>query len=402
MRALQRTILLRQIGTIFSIQLLRCVAATLVVLFHAQQSYSANVTAAVLPMEGYLFGFGAVGVHIFFVISGFIMVLTSVRPDKPYEAGKFFKRRLLRIYPIYWLCVVAYIGVHALIGKPYDLSAGETVGALLLWPSSASLVIGPAWTLTYEMFFYICFGFAMMLSLTRGLIVLFLVFGALIAVGQFATLDSYDLVVVTNLLLAEFLAGAAIGWLAHMHLLPLRWGPALTALGIGLFIAGMVADYTRWPSPVVWGVPSTILVLGIVSWESARGASPLVKRMSRLGDSSYVLYLIHILVISVAEYLSRGVQNTFLPSPPVAATIIAGRQRAGGSDPSRNRAPDAGAAQSETQPRPSAAEGSASALDRRGEHRDGHRNPARDTSPPPRHASPCPETGWFPAGILAG
>src|SRR5690606_18586486 len=119
---------------------------------------------------------------IFFVISGFIMVLTSVRPDKPYEARKFFKRRLLRIYPIYWLCVLAYIGVHGLIGQPYDLSANDTVGAFLLWPSSASLFIGPAWTLSYEMFFYICFGLAMMLSLTRGLIALFLVFGALIAV----------------------------------------------------------------------------------------------------------------------------------------------------------------------------------------------------------------------------
>jgi exopolysaccharide production protein ExoZ len=316
-------LLLRQTGTIFSIQLLRCVAATLVVLFHAQQAYSKEVTAAVLPQEGYLFGFGAVGVHIFFVISGFIMVLTSVRPDKPYEARKFFRRRLLRIYPIYWLCVLAYVAVHALIGTPYDLTLGEAVKALLLWPSSASLFIGPAWTLTYEMFFYICFGFAMMLSLTRGLIALFLAFGALIAVGQIVTFDSYDLVVITNLLLAEFLAGAAIGWLAHMHLLPLRWGPALTALGIGLFAAGMVADYTRWPSVVVWGVPSTILVLGVVCWETARGASPLVKRLSLLGDSSYVLYLIHILVIAVVLYISRDVPPSLIPSPPMAALLIA-------------------------------------------------------------------------------
>jgi exopolysaccharide production protein ExoZ len=314
---------LRQIGTVFSIQLLRCIAATLVVLFHTQQAFSAHVTAAVLPKEGYLFGFGAVGVHIFFVISGFIMVLTSVRPDKPYEAGKFFKRRLLRIYPIYWLCILAYIGVNGLIDKPYHLSAGEMVGALLLWPSSASLFIGPAWTLSYEMFFYICFGLAMMLSLTRGLIVLVLVFGALIAVGHFATLDSYDLVVVTNVLLAEFLAGAAIGWLAHMGRLPLRWGPALTALGIGLFIAGLVADYTRWPSPATWGVPSAILVLGLVTWEHARGAAPLVKRMSRLGDSSYVLYLIHILVITVAEYVCLSLPYAFIPSPPVAALLVA-------------------------------------------------------------------------------
>jgi exopolysaccharide production protein ExoZ len=314
---------LRQIGTVFSIQLLRCIAATLVVLFHTQQAFSLQVSPAVLPMEGYLFGFGAVGVHIFFVISGFIMVLTSIRPDKPYEAGKFFKRRLLRIYPIYWICILAYIGVHGLIGQPYYVSAGETVGALLLWPSSASLFIGPAWTLSYEMFFYICFGFAMMLSLTRGLIVLSLVFGALITVGHSVKITSYDLVVATNPLLAEFLAGAAIGWLAHMGRLPLRWGPVLTALGAGLFLAGIIAGYTRWPSQLTWGVPSAILVLGIVSWERARGAAPLVQRMSRLGDSSYVLYLIHILIGTVAVYVCLRLPNAFVPSPVVAALVVA-------------------------------------------------------------------------------
>jgi exopolysaccharide production protein ExoZ len=314
---------LRQVGTVYSIQLLRFVAATLVVLFHSQQTFSAHVSLPVIPKEGYLFGFGAVGVHIFFVISGFIMVLTSVRPGKPYDAGKFFKRRLLRIYPIYWLCILAYIGVHGLIAKPYYVDAWDAVGALLLWPSDASLFIGPAWTLTYEMFFYICFGFAMMLSLTRGLIALGLVFGTLMAIGHFAELDSYDLVVLTNPLLAEFLAGAAIGWLAHKGLLPLKFGPALTALGVALFAAGLVADYTRWPSPIAWGVPSAILVLGIVCWESARGAAPLVRQTSRLGDSSYVLYLIHILVITVAQYICSGLPYRLLPSPPVAALLIA-------------------------------------------------------------------------------
>jgi exopolysaccharide production protein ExoZ len=314
---------LRQVGTVYSIQLLRFVAAALVVLFHSQQSFSAHVSLPVLPKEGYLFGFGAVGVHIFFVISGFIMVLTSVKPGKPYDAGKFFKRRLVRIYPIYWLCILAYLGVHEMIGKPYDIDTWDAVGALLLWPSDASRFIGPAWTLTYEMFFYICFGFSMMLSFTRGLIVLGLAFGALMTIGHFVELDSYNLIVVTNPLLAEFLGGTFIGWLAHKGSLPLKYGPALTALGVAMFAAGLAADYTRWPSPLVWGVPSVILVLGIACWERARGVAPAIRTMSRLGDSSYVLYLIHILVITVAEYLCGGLPHRLLPSPPVAALLIA-------------------------------------------------------------------------------
>lgn len=312
---------MRQNSTIHSIQLLRSIAATLVVLFHAQQAFAQRVSTPLFQSETYLFGFGAVGVHIFFVISGFIMVLTSSQPRKPFDAPKFFKRRLLRIYPIYWICVVIYLVAHLLIGNPYIFSGGEFFRALLLWPSDAGLFIGPAWTLSYEMFFYICFGLAMMLSLTRGLIALGAAFFAATIAGHYIPDKSYTLFVVTNPLLIEFLAGAAIGWLAQMGWLPIRWGAAISLLGIGLFAGGIAFDYERWPSPVTWGIPSTILVLGLVTWERASGAGKWVRGLGRLGDSSYVLYLIHILVVTLATVFFQS-QN-FTPEPAVAALAIA-------------------------------------------------------------------------------
>ena len=233
---------MRQDATIHSIQLLRSVAATLVVLFHAQQAFATRVSPALFHHEGYLFGFGAVGVHIFFVISGFIMVLTSCQPDRPYNAGRFFRRRFLRIYPIYWLCALAYVGVHAVIGIS---------------------------------------------------------------------------------LLLEFLAGAAVGWLALAGRLPVRWGAALTGAGVALFVAGIALGYERLPSAISWGIPSAVLVLGLVTWEAARGASPAVRRLGKLGDSSYVLYLIHILVITLAVAISHALPPAMVLEPPVAAFIIA-------------------------------------------------------------------------------
>ncbi len=314
---------MRQNVTIHSIQLLRSVAATLVVLFHAQQAFAARVSSALFHQEGYLFGFGAVGVHIFFVISGFIMVLTSFQPGRPYDAMKFFKRRLLRIYPIYWLCALVYIGVHALIGIPYRLSGGEILGALVLWPGDAAQVIGPAWTLSFEMFFYLCFGLAMMLSLTRGLIVLTTGFVAAIAFGTLVADKGPVLHLMTNTLLLEFLAGAAIGWLAQAGRLPLRLGPALTAVGVMLFAAGIALGYERLPSAIVWGVPSAVLVLGLVTWETRRGAGKAVRRIARLGDSSYVLYLIHILIVTLAVEASNALPGVTVLAPPVAAGIVA-------------------------------------------------------------------------------
>lgn len=314
---------LRQNATIHSIQLLRSVAATLVVLFHTQLAFSTRVSAPLFDQETYLFHFGAVGVHIFFVISGFIMVLTSCQPGRPYDPGKFYRRRFLRIYPIYWICALAYVAVHAAIGDPYDLSPGRFVGALLLWPGAAPAIIGPAWTLAYEMFFYLCFGLAMMLSLTRGLIVLSAVFLGAIAVGLFWPDKGPVLLLVTNSLLVEFLAGTAIGWLAIKGRLPLRWGGALTGAGIALFVIGIALGYDRVPTAISWGVPSAILVFGLVTWESAREASPVVRRLGRLGDSSYVLYLIHILVITLAVALSQFLPATMRPAPPLAALLVA-------------------------------------------------------------------------------
>lgn len=313
---------MRQSGTIHSIQALRAIAASLVALFHTQQAFSAKVSQPLFAQENYLFGFGAVGVHIFFVISGFIMVLTTTASGQPYSATRFLKRRFLRIYPIYWLCALAYIGIHALLGIPYGLSAGEYVGALTLWPGDAPRIIGPAWTLSSELYFYLSFGLAMMLGFHRGLIVLTATFLLAIAVGAIIPNKGPILLLVTNTLLLEFLAGTGIGWLAKAGRLPSRMGPALTGLAVALFVIGIAFGYERLPTAMGWGVPSAILVLGLITWETHSGANSTVRRFGRLGDSSYVLYLIHILAITVAVQFSLWAPDIFRLAPPAAAVVV--------------------------------------------------------------------------------
>lgn len=311
-----------QTGTIHSIQLLRAAAAGLVALFHSQQAFAARVAPPWFANEGYWFGFGAVGVHVFFVISGFIMVVTSWSKGK-YDAAAFFRRRLVRVYPIYWLCASAYLAVHHALGRPYGFTAGEVGAALTLWPGAATAIIGPAWTLTFEMYFYVCFGLAMLLGLSRGLLVLGTVFGTAIVVGALLGPAGEVGHVVTNSLLLEFLAGAAIGWLALQGRLPLRLGPALAATGLALFAAGLAGGYDGAPSAIVWGLPSALLVLGLITWERRNGAARLVRLAGKLGDSSYVLYLIHILLVTLAvEFaLSFGGNSTLEPS--AAAILVA-------------------------------------------------------------------------------
>lgn len=311
-----------QTATIHSIQLLRAIAAVLVAIFHAHQAFAARVSQSWFAIEGYLFEFGAVGVHIFFVISGFIMVVTSFGRGG-YDVGAFFRRRLARIYPIYWLCVLAYLAVHQLLGRPYQLSWEAITGALILWPGSASGIIGPAWTLSFEMYFYLCFGLAMMLGLTRGLMALGTVFGIAILAGAIIRPTDGLAHVATNSLLLEFLGGTAIGWLALQGRLPLRFGSALTGVALILFAAGIVIGYDRVPSALSWGVPSVILILGLVAWERQAGAAPWVRLTGRLGDSSYMLYLIHTLLVTLAVEAAWSIGGPTSLAPITAGVVVA-------------------------------------------------------------------------------
>lgn len=67
-----------------SIQFLRGVAATMVVFHHALGQFAGIHN--LLPTEE-----GAMGVDLFFVISGFVMTYTTARAG--YNAGDFLKRR---------------------------------------------------------------------------------------------------------------------------------------------------------------------------------------------------------------------------------------------------------------------------------------------------------------------
>ena len=314
---------MRKSGTMHSIQLLRAVAALLVVLYHGQLAISTRFARPAFASETYLFAFGAVGVHIFFVISGFIMVYTT-RVDQKFVARDFLRKRILRIYPMYWVCVALYLLVHFLLGRPYLLSGSEIVGALALFPDGASAIIGPAWTLSFEMFFYICFGFAMKFGATRGLVILGSAFTLSIAAGIFFPAEGALVRLVTNSLLLEFIAGAAIGWLLATGRLPRRGGPGVLLLAIAMFAAGIAVGYDRLPSVAIWGIPSALLVAGAVIWENADGFKNAIRKFSHFGNSSYVLYLIHLLVITLAIALAAYVPAIKMMEPAAAAVAIAG------------------------------------------------------------------------------
>jgi exopolysaccharide production protein ExoZ len=141
----------------YSIQILRGIAALLVVLYHSFIKYDQYYGGE------FSFEMGIVGVDIFFVISGYIMCM--IYSKKSLVLTDFLIDRIRRIMPIYLILTsvayVAYLTLPALVNS----SGGHTyiLESFILWPVDGKFLIQNGWTLSYEFYFYIIFGIATLL-----------------------------------------------------------------------------------------------------------------------------------------------------------------------------------------------------------------------------------------------
>lgn len=289
---------------ITSIQYLRAIAAISVVFFHVSEAY------------GLEFKIGAAGVDIFFVLSGFIMwVTTEKRPVGPQE---FMLRRLIRIVPLYWIATAATFVVAML--KPQfffnaDLSIWNLIGSLFFLPVMKDEALRPVveqgWTLSYEMFFYLIFAISLRLPELRRF---WFLMAALVTVVVAHYLLPFSYVrIFTEPIILEFAAGIVIGRLWKQGFrLPFR-------VAVGLMIAGFVLLLARdlmahFDRVVRWGVPAVLLLLGAVFAERERGA-PKLAFLQFLGEASYSIYIWHVLtgIMVTALLLRVGVPHAAQP-----------------------------------------------------------------------------------------
>jgi len=260
-----------------SIQVLRAVAACAVVVLHAVPDAHQPVGNA---------GYGAAGVDLFFVISGFIMANVA-RERTP---GDFLRDRLWRIYPLWWLAVLPWLFMVPR-GPMFAMSS------LTLWPIYPGGYFVPVlkvgWTLSFELLFYL--GMTLAIA-TRAAVPLALY--ALFLLGALET-SSPLLHLVGCPMALEFLMGVIIARLPrHVSL------GFLIPVGILLFVMAPpgIGDMESSLGPgwalrrvAEWGCPAALVVWGALSLE------PLFERRSfdvpvAIGDASYSIYLFHPLV----------------------------------------------------------------------------------------------------------
>ncbi len=151
-----------------NIQYLRGVAALTVVLAHTSSSFAAyrdiGGFGSVLLHNMELIG--QVGVGVFFIISGYIMSMTTNNKVGGAESAKtFIFKRVVRIYPLYffWTTINIILWALGVFQRAQHYSPAKMLTSYLLIPyiSFNGDVIDPilrqGWTLMYEIFFYITF-----------------------------------------------------------------------------------------------------------------------------------------------------------------------------------------------------------------------------------------------------
>jgi len=320
--------------SLLSIQVLRALAALSVAFDHVARYEFGRQYG--LPDALPSFEIGNVGVDLFFVISGFVMVYSSGgffgRARAPQE---FFLRRLARIVPLYWLTtsiVLAYLLLQYRDLARANFSLASVVASYLFvpYPQLDGLMVpvhGVGWTLNYEMFFYACFCFALLFSRRTGVVLLSVALLALVALNQFMPLPNPIGYWAAPIIL-EFVFGMLIA-------LGLRAGFRVPSPLAGCIVAIALlalAAVDRWgmgivPRVVALGGPCAAIVGALALARSTAKPGPVWRALSLLGDASYSLYLLHPLAFTLPRrlfpYLVNPATSPWLYAALLLATALA-------------------------------------------------------------------------------
>jgi exopolysaccharide production protein ExoZ len=305
-----------------NIQSLRGVSALAVLFYHIGQT-ELHCWPNSSYYLFYLFALiGNAGVDLFFVISGFVMVIANHKIfGKANEIGKYLFKRFARIYPLFWL--VSLPKLYSLLFR--DKAPLETCAGFLLIPPYTWKISNVAWTLSYEVYFYILFATTLFFSY-RWLPAFLLTWGGAILLAD-KTMYVERLPSYINIILVPvnviFIFGAFIAICTKMKLyMPVA--PALIGASLVLALAALLKhhgyvdlDNDFHPRLFLLGIPSALILLAAVTAEKQKGLL-LPKWLEKLGDASYSIYLTHLLFIEQ----TRSLTNQFSSNGTRALWIV--------------------------------------------------------------------------------
>ncbi|WP_426441687.1 acyltransferase family protein [Bradyrhizobium genosp. P] len=307
---------------ITSLDLLRGIAAIIVVIWHYQFYFNSK------PLLGLLFPFftdGQLAVDTFFVISGF--VLSYAHGNRLVIDGglrRFLIKRIARLYPLHLasLLVTAllFLLVYVKTGKPayYVNDAFHFVLNLTLTQyiglQDSYSFNGPSWSISTEFWVNVLYGVIMamwgrfIVPISLLLIVAASAF-LLLVIGQWSVGPKYDGWIESELLrtIADFFAGVMVHYAWSRYGRDNVLGTIALLLGAAVTLCAMMVGHTHAVIEMLASVGGgSLLVWGC---SCSRGAKVLAKTQPGrwIGDISYSIYLWHFPAAMVLSLLNVDV-----------------------------------------------------------------------------------------------
>jgi peptidoglycan/LPS O-acetylase OafA/YrhL len=268
---------------------LRAVAAGFVVVGHAQN---------------WLLRGGAIGVSVFFVLSGYLIASILLRDGMMTAANiaKFIVRRIGRIYPMYILQIAVMTAfLAAAYRDQFDILIGALPGLFYFTtdpPQNVGYGIAVLWTLLLEFWFYVTFPFLLWGMLLTGWLFSCLVAAIAVSVAAKifafggATLQFYD----------HFLIGALCAAAVKFRKVPAMFGsPKLLAAAFCALLLMAEIPYPGSRGPVWFAESLTTAALTGIAIIAGHSRAPTVSLpwLAFLGRISYSTYLMHAVILDL-------------------------------------------------------------------------------------------------------
>ncbi len=324
---------------VVSLNYLRGIVTVAVMLAHANLLIDSDLFHGLL-IQGWC------GVDFFFILSGFLLYYNYQSHLNPKEyAVSYVKKRVIRIYPVYWIYSIIVLLTAVLIKKVLNMDlinwinldfSGIARSLFCIITDNVNNerpIIPPAWTLPYEVFFYI-----VSLSLILGgkqiykkVLAVWCVL--IVFVNIVVPVNNFYIAFLFDTLFLEFVFGVLTAFLIeHVKNVPRNSSVVLLLTGIGALAVAWIGtnmgrkafiDINR---VVLFGIPFTIILIGVLFLEKTNnylkirgGRRKHHPVLDYLGKISFSLYLTHYIVI---ELVSRGTKRMNVSIPSLLLFLI--------------------------------------------------------------------------------
>lgn len=273
---------------------LRGLAAGAVILQHAGLILSAGYASFALSV----FDLGNFGVMLFFLCSGFIIPISLERQG---SLRTFWIRRFFRLFPLYWFCIAADLLLGYLSGWArypaafFAHPAAFILANLTMFQSSLGFsdILGPAWTLSFEMVFYLIVSVQFRLGLSKytvqmavGVLLSALLVEGLVPLAFGVQLPNGIMSFYGTMFVGAVLYRYSIGELRRATL----W--RVLALALFTEVATLLGDMRAEPVWIHW-VTARLLAYAVFVAALTFRERFAPRFLCALGLISYSLYLVH-------------------------------------------------------------------------------------------------------------